>query len=106
MDDWNFFFHLLKKKKICTPPPPLYILVKKKNEIRGGGNPTSRLAVFSPNRPTGNDFLLKGGLTTTFKHVWPEVYPHRQRDVRGTEHDQIAFDWHVPPSFGYKIFTF
>ena len=27
--------------------------------------PTSRLAVFFPTRPTGNDFLLKGGLNQT-----------------------------------------
>ena len=41
--------------------PPVHSNLKKlklgKKKI-----PTSRLAVFFPTRPTGNDFLLKGGL--------------------------------------------
>ena len=31
--------------------------------------PASRLAVFLPTRPTGNDFLLKGGLSRVTEHL-------------------------------------
>ena len=51
-----FFFHVT--------PPSLYILVYTKMELGGGGDiPTSRLAFFKVTRRTGNDFLLKDGLS-------------------------------------------
>ena len=60
--NWNFSFHLFKKNFFFTFPPVHSCLKeieirKKKKKIL-----TSRLAVFSPTRPTGNHFLLKGGL--------------------------------------------
>ena len=55
------FFHLFKEFLFFTFPPVHSSL--KKIEIWGGGEiPTSRLAVSLPTRPTGNKFLLKGGL--------------------------------------------
>ena len=60
--DWNFFFHLFNFYLFILYFPPVHSSLKeieirrKKKKI-----PTSRLAVFLPTRPTGNDFLLKGG---------------------------------------------
>ena len=50
--DWNNNFFSL---------PPCTILFVK-NEIRKKKIPNSRLAVFLPTWPTGNNLLLKGGL--------------------------------------------
>ena len=70
---WNFFFHLFKQFFFLLPPPPpppvhssLTKLKLGKKKIR-----TSRLAVVFPTRPTGNDFLLKGGLITVKKKHIP-----------------------------------
>ena len=58
---WNFSFHLFNFFFLNTFPPvhssSIKLKLGKKKKI-----PTSRLAFFSPTRPTGNDFLLKGGL--------------------------------------------
>ena len=62
--DWNFFFHLFKKKKMFTPPPVHSSL--KKNEIRKKKKKSRPPSSFLPTQPTGNNFLLKGGLTRLF----------------------------------------
>ena len=58
--DWIFFSHIFQNVFFLLPL--LYNLVYK-NEIRKKKKiPTSRLAVFLPTRPTGNNFLFKDGL--------------------------------------------
>ena len=55
---WNFFFHLFK---IFFTFPPVHSSLKKLKLGKKKKIPTSQLAIFFPTRPTGNDFLLKGG---------------------------------------------
>ena len=56
--EWDFFLFFS-----CYSPLPVHSSVYKNGIRRGGGIPTSRLAFFKVTQRTGNDFLLKDGLS-------------------------------------------
>ena len=83
--DWNFFFTCFQFFFFLTFP--LYILKKKLNQEKKKKIPPSRLAVFLPIRPTGNDFLLKGGLIDMTKSSY-KIVRHELIEETSTTNSQ------------------
>ena len=67
----ELFFFIFSKKYIFFTFLPVHSSFKK-NEIMKKKNPDLPTGSFFPTRPTGNDFLLKGGLVNLNKlHIKP-----------------------------------
>ena len=63
----TFFSSFQQQQKKSFFFPTVHSSFKKKEIREKKEIPTSRLAVFVPTRPTGNDFLLKGGLIKKYE---------------------------------------